>query len=368
MFFRDGNMGKQKVLVTGSLGYIGSVLVPYLLKNNYECVGLDPGFFKDCLLYPPEPQETILQDVRDINPGTLDDIDAVVHLAGISNDPFGRLKAEDVYDPTLAYSLRLAELCKQRNIKFIFASSCSVYGKASDEILTEESKPNPQSPYSLNKLQIEEGLKKITDKDFSPIMLRFATVFGPSPRERFDLYVNMFAGMSITMKKIVLNSDGKAWRPNVYITDVLQSIRCALDYQTSPNTPVILNVGDTANNYRVIDIAEMFTQINPDIKIEFLFKEAKKLSSAEYELIKDRKITDGVDKRTYKVSFEKIKKTFKNFHCDWSMKDGISQLLRTLDSVHLTEDKFKDINFYRLQKFENLFQGNMITKELYWNR
>jgi nucleoside-diphosphate-sugar epimerase len=361
-------MEKKKILITGSLGYIGSVLVPYLLKNNYECVGYDTGFFQDCLLYPPEPQDTILQDVREINAKTLSDIDAVVHLAGISNDPFGRLKAEVVYNPTLVYSLRLAELCKQRNIKFIFASSCSIYGKASEEILTEESATNPQSPYSLNKLQIEEGLKKITDEDFSPIILRFATVFGPSPRIRFDLYVNMFAGMSLTMNKIVLNSDGKAWRPNVYISDVLQSIRCAIDYQTPADTPVILNVGDTANNFRVIDIAEMFTKLIPDTKIDFLFKEAKKLVSSEYDMIKDKKITDGIDKRTYKVSFEKIKKTFKDFHCDWSIEAGITNLIKTLNSINLTEEKFKDINFYRLQKFEYLFQNNCITKELFWNR
>ena len=178
-------METKKILVTGSLGYIGSGLVPYLTKNNYVCIGYDTGFFKDCILYPPEEQKTVFKDVRQMTEDDLKDVDVLIHLAGISNDPFGKLKPEEVYDPTLNYSLILAEICKKLGVKFIFASSCSIYGKASEEILTEDSPANPQTPYSLNKLQIEEGLKRITNRDFSPIMLRFATVFGPSPRGPF---------------------------------------------------------------------------------------------------------------------------------------------------------------------------------------
>jgi len=361
-------METKKILVTGSLGYIGSGLVPYLTKNNYVCIGYDTGFFKDCILYPPEEQKTVFKDVRQMTEDDLKDVDVLIHLAGISNDPFGKLKPEEVYDPTLNYSLILAEICKKLGVKFIFASSCSIYGKGLEKILTEDSSPNPQSPYSMNKLQIEDGLIRITDSDFSPIMLRFATVFGPSPRMRFDLFINMFAGMALTMNKIVLNSDGKAWRPNIYIEDVLKSIKYAVEYDRLIGEPIILNVGDDFANFRVIDIANIFRDIIPEIEITFLLKESLKSGSTDFELIKDKKIQDGVDKRTYKVSFEKIKKTFRGFHCDWSIKKGIKNLVKTLGTTELTEEKFKDINFYRLQKFEYLFQNKYISKELYWNR
>jgi len=361
-------METKKILVTGSLGYIGSVLTPYLTKNNYECIGYDTGFFKDCILYLPEEQKTVFKDVRQMAEYDLKDIDVLIHLAGISNDPFGKLKSEEVYDPTLNYSLRLAEICKKLGVKFIFASSCSIYGKASEGILTEDSPANPQTPYSMNKLQIEDGLKHITNRDFSPIMLRFATVFGPSPRMRFDLFINMFAGMALTMNKIVLNSDGKAWRPNIYIKDVLKSVKYAMEYDPLDSEPIVLNVGDNSANFRVIDITNMFKEILPKVEITFLLKENFKPSSSDYELIKDKKIQDGVDKRTYKVSFEKIKKTFKGFHCDWPVKKGIKNLIKILAATELTEKKFKDINFYRLQKFEYLFQHRYISKELYWNK
>jgi nucleoside-diphosphate-sugar epimerase len=359
-------METKKILVTGSLGYIGSVLTPYLNKNNYECIGYDTGFFKDCILYPPEEKKTIFKDARQITEDDLKDIDVLIHLAGISNDPFGKLKAGEVYDPTLDYSLHLAEICKKLGAKFVFASSCSIYGKASDEILTEDSPVNPQTPYSLNKLQIEEGLKQMTDRDFSPIMLRFATVFGSSPRMRFDLFINMFAGMTLTMDKIVLNSDGKAWRPNVYIEDVLKAIKYAVEYDPPASEPIILNVGDNAGNFRVIDIAYMFTEVVPGTEIAFLSKENCKPSSKEYELIKDKKIEDGADSRTYKVTFEKIKKTFKGFHCDWPIKRGIKNLIKMLDTIKLTEKKFKNVDFYRLQKFEYLLNNNYLSKDLYW--
>jgi len=360
-------METKKILVTGSLGYIGSGLVPYLTKNNYVCIGYDTGFFKDCILYPPEEQKTVFKDVRQMTEDDLKDVDVLIHLAGISNDPFGKLKPEEVYDPTLNYSLILAEICKKLGVKFIFASSCSIYGKASEEILTEDSPANPQTPYSLNKLQIEEGLKRITNRDFSPIMLRFATVFGPSPRMRFDLFINMFAGMALTMNKIVLNSDGKAWRPNIYIEDVLKSIKYAVEYNPPASEPVIINVGDNASNFRVIDVANMFKETKPKVEITFLLKEKFKPSSTDYELVEDKKILEGTDRRTYKVSFERIKETFKGFQCDWSIREGIKNLLKILEDVNLTEKNLKNINFYRLQKFEYLFEKKYLTKELYWN-
>lgn len=358
----------KKILVTGSLGYIGSVLVPYLKEEGFDCLGYDAGFFKDCILYPSKDPKTILKDMRNFSRNDLRDIEMVVHLAGISNDPFGNLSPEKVYDPTREYSFRLAKMCKEMGAKFIFASSCSVYGRGSEQLLTEESETYPQTPYSLNKLQIENDLTEISDKDFSPIILRFATVLGPSPRMRFDLFINMFVGMSLTMNKIILNSDGKPWRPNVYILDVLKAIKYAVEYEPSTGDPIVLNVGDSSSNFRVIDIARMVTDMIPGSEIEFLFKDKEALSSEANELVRDRKIQDGVDKRTYKVSFERIKNTFKDFKCDWTVKKGIVEIIKTFRDLNLTEEQFKNINFYRLQKFEYLFKNKYISEDMFWNK
>ena len=354
----------KKILVTGSLGYIGSVLIPYLNESNLECAGYDTGFFKDCYLYPPQEQKTILKDMRDFTRDELRNIDTVVHLAGISNDPFGDIKPEKVYDPARVYSLRLARLCKDRGIKFIFASSCSVYGRGSHQLLTEESATDPQTPYSSNKLQIESDLGEISDKDFSPVILRFATVFGLSPRMRFDLFINMFVAMALTTKKIILNSDGKAWRPNVHIDDVCKAIRYCIDYDHTPEKPLILNVGDTQQNFQIIKVAEMIKNEIPSCEITYLQNIGN--SSPLKDLVKDRKIQDGVDTRTYQVSFELIKNIFPGFQCDWSVQKGIQAMMQYFKELPLTEEQFNNIGFYRLQKMEYLLKNGYLSEDLFW--
>lgn len=353
----------KRVLVTGSLGYIGSVLVPYLNESNFDCIGYDTGFFRDCILYQPKQQKTIFKDVRYITKDDLKGINILIHLAGISNDPFGNLSAEKVYNPTRVYSLKLAKMCKEMRIRFIFASSCSIYGKAGQDLVTEESETNPQTPYSLNKLQIENDLKKISDNNFSPIILRFATLFGLSPRIRFDLYVNMLIGMGLTQKKIVLNSDGKAWRPNIHIQDVCRAIKHAINYEYNYNEPLILNVGDIKQNFRIIDVVKMIQNQIEGCQLTYL---KANLNDKENQLIRDRKIQDGVDSRTYKVNFDKIKKTFKHFQCDFTVEEGIKLLINNLRKLNLSTKKFQNINFYRLQKFEYLLKKGYLTEDLRW--
>jgi len=350
----------KKVLITGSLGYIGSVLMPYLGKHGYDCTGLDTGFFKDCTLFPTEEENTVFKDVRDITKDNLKNIDVVVHLAGIANDPLKTLQPEKVYEPGREYTYKLAALCKELRIRFIFASSCSVYGAAPNEISDEESKPNPVTPYSLNKLQIEEDLRELSDKEFSPILLRFATVFGLSPRMRFDTVVNMFAGMALTSGEIVMNSTGQVWRPFVHIRDACKAIRYGIETELELEYPLILNVGDTHQNYKIIQIAQMAKGEFPGSKITFL--------SGKDELIADRKITDGADKRDYNISFEKIKETFKGFSCDWTVEKGIQEMKDGFSKLGLTEENFKNIDFYRLQKMEHLLQNGYLTDDLIWKR
>jgi nucleoside-diphosphate-sugar epimerase len=355
---------RKRILVTGSLGYLGSVLTGYLERNGFDCMGNDTGFFRDCLLYEPPATKTFIRDARDFEARDLEGVDALVHLAGISNDPFGNLAAAKVYDPTRAYALKIAGLCKQRGVKFIFASSCSVYGRGQGELLDENSPAFPQTPYSLNKLQIEEDLQKISDRTFSPIALRFATAFGPSPRLRFDLVINMLAGMGLTTGKIVLNSDGTPWRPNVHVLDICKSIKCAIDSDYRDGF-LVLNVGDEQNNLQVIDIAKTVQACLPGCELKFL---AQNPELDREGLVRDRKVKRGVDTRTYKVSFAKIRRVFPGFKCDWTVAAGIKGLIEKLRDLGLTGEQFKNKNFYRLQKIESLYQDHHLSDDLRWTK
>ncbi len=351
----------KKILITGSAGYLGSVMTEYLEKNGSDCIGYDTGFFRDCLLYDTTAK-TVMCDARDIEANDLAGVDAVVHLAGISNDPFGNLEAAKVYDPTRAYALKIARLCKEQQIKFIFASSCSVYGIGQGELLDENSPTHPQTPYSLNKWQVEQDLQGIADDDFSPIALRFATAFGLSPRLRFDLVTNMLTGMAFTTGKIILNSDGTPWRPNVHILDICKSVKYAINSNHRGGL-LKLNVGDESNNLQVMDIAKKVQACVPGCELKFL-KENPELDKEG--LVRDRKVKQGVDTRTYKVSFAKIRETFPGFQCDWSVEAGIRDMVEKFKAINLTEAQFKSKNFYRLQKIEHLYQSHFLSADLRW--
>lgn len=353
----------KQILVTGSLGYLGSVLTTNLAENGYDCIGYDTGFFKDCHLYPSPPTNTVIRDARNISEADLKNVDVVVHLAGISNDPMGKLDAGRIYDPTRAYSLAIAKLCKKLGIRFIFASSCSVYGVGGDELLTEQSPTHPQTYYSLNKLQIEDDLRVMSDRDFSPIALRFATAFGSSPRHRFDVVINMLTGMAVANRTIVLNSNGLSWRPNVHVLDICQSVRQAIDLDHHSGDLLVLNVGDDANNLQVIDIAKIIQQAVPGCELKFL---AENPELDKEGLIRDRKIKEGGDTRTYKVSFGKIRKVIPNFKCEWSVESGVKEMVARFEECHLDMAFFKRKGFYRLQELERLYETGLISDDLYW--
>lgn len=355
----------KKILVTGSSGYLGSVLTDYLERHGFECVGYDTGFFRDCILSPPPRTKTLLRDARDIGPDDLKGVYALVQLAGISNDPFGNLDAAKVYDPTREYARKIAAMCKQAGVKFIFASSCSVYGIGGADLVSEDAPARPQTPYSLNKLQVEQDLQELADKDFAPVALRFATAFGMSPRVRFDLVTNMLAGMAFTTGKIVLNSDGTPWRPNVHVLDICKSVQCAIEHQSPAGGLLVLNVGDEANNLRVIDIARAVQAEVPGCELKFLSQNPELDKEG---LVRDRKVQGGVDTRTYRVSFEKVRRTFPGFKCDWTVPAGVKDMIAGFKRLNLTTEVFKSKNFYRLQKIEHLYQNGYLSPELRWQR
>ena len=253
-------------------------------------------------------------------------------------------------------------MCKKLRIQFLYPSSCSVYGAASDEFLNEDSQTNPQTPYSINKLQVEEGLSLMADENFTPIALRFGTVYGISPRIRFDVVINMLCGLVLTTNKITLNSNGMAWRPHLHIDDACQSFQRCLDWNPKKGELIILNVGQNEDNYQVLDIANIIHSNVEGSELNYL-DQAKDDAN---ELVKDRKIQDGVDTRSYKVLFEKIEATLPGFECKWNVETGILNLLDELKKIGLTKDSFCIREFYRLQQIEFLHKSKQIDDDLFW--
>lgn len=356
-------MSKKKVIITGSLGYVGSVLAPYLLERGYEVRGYDTGFFKDALLYPAPQYETIIKDARDITKEDLRGFDAVVHLAAISNDPLGSMSEEEVYGPTEAYAEAIATICKKNGMDFIFTSSCSVYGAGSGELTDENGPAVPLTPYARNKIAIEKRLAALADDSFNPIALRFSTAYGLSSRMRFDIVINMLVGMAVAKKKIVLNSDGIAWRPFIHVEDMAHTIERALVREKAPGL-TILNAGRTEDNFQIRDIANMVAEALPGTEVSLL-KETQ-LDMKSTELVRDRKVPDGHDKRTYRVSFERIKTALPAYAPKHTVESTIPAMAKDLIEMGFSENDFGRTGFYRLQRMEELFKEGRIDRTFRW--
>jgi len=345
----------KKILIVGNQGYLGSRLTEYLQERGYDCTGM---------LTEPKPLNTVVKDARLLIDENIKGFNVLILLAGISNDPFGHMSSEQIYDPTRDYALSIAEMCKKLGVKFIYPSSCSVYGAAADGGFLDENSPtNPQTAYSINKIQVEEGLLKIADDSFSPIALRFGTVYGMSPRIRFDVVINMLCGLALSTKKITLNSDGQAWRPHLHIDDACESFRCCIDWECESGKLMVLNVGRNEDNSKIIDIAKIIHSNVDGSELTYLGND---MNDEENELIKDRKIQDGVDTRTYQVSFDKIHKILPRFECKWTVEEGIKSLLNELQLIGLSKELFSRREFYRLQQIEFLHKENKIDDDLFW--
>jgi nucleoside-diphosphate-sugar epimerase len=339
----------MRVLVTGLRGYIGSVLVPMLVGRGHDVVGLDSDLFEECTFDGQVPDvPTLRKDVRDAESADVEGLDAIIHLAGLSNDPLGDYRPELTEDINERGSVRLAELAKRAGVaRFLFASSCSNYGAAGDDFLTEESEFNPVAPYGISKVRVEQALRGLADLNFSPTYLRASTAYGVSPRLRFDLVLNNLTAWAVTTGVVFLKSDGTPWRPIVHVEDISRAYIAALEAPRDLVHDEAFNVGVTNENYRIREIAEMVEEIVPNCRVEYA-KDA------------------GPDKRCYRVDCNKIARTLHAFKPQWTARRGVQELIEVYKRVGLSVEDFEGERFKRISHVKALVTEGRLDKTLRW--
>lgn len=337
----------MRVLLTGHLGYIGVEAVPVLKAAGHDVVGLDTGFFNECdFAAPPDPLPSIPVDLRDVTPDHLAGIDAVMHLGALSNDPLGNLNAQLTYDINLEASIRLARAAKAAGVKrFLFSSSCSLYGAGGDGLLGEDAAFNPVTPYGESKIRVEQALAELADGTFSPVYLRNATAYGVSRRLRGDIVVNNLVGYAVTTGKVLLQSDGSPWRPLVHIRDIIAAFSAALVAPRDAIHNQAFNVGREGENYQIRDIANLVAEIVPDCEVAFAPGAA-------------------ADTRNYRVSFHKAATKLPGFAPTWTLRAGVEELYEAYRREGLQADTFLGPRYQRLKTVLSLVERGIFDKAL----
>ena len=339
----------MRVLVTGHKGYIGTILTPMLLTEGYQVTGLDSDLYRRCTFgegVPIIPE--IRKDIRDVEPADLEGFEAIIHLAALSNDPLGNFNPEITYEINHQAAVDLAKLAKRVGItRYLFSSSCSTYGAAGEQMLTEQAAFNPVTPYGHSKVLVERDVSALADDDFSPIFLRNATAYGVSPRHRFDIVLNNLVAWAFTTGRVLIKSDGTPWRPMVHVKDICRAFIVVLNAPREVIHNQAFNVGQNKENYRIRDLAEIVEGTVPDCQIEYA-QDA------------------GPDKRTYRVDFGKIKRTIPEFQPAWDARKGAQELYAAYQEIGIEVADFEGPRFKRIDHIKLLQREGLLDETLRW--
>lgn len=337
------------VLVTGHEGYIGSVLTAALVARGYDVVGLDTGYFRENVLVPPGPPvRTIRRDLRDLEPADVEGAGAVIHLAALSNDPIGNLNEHWTREINHEGTIRLAELARDAGVeRFLFSSSCIMYGMSHAAVVDETAELAPQTEYARSKARSEQALRSLARDDFSPTYLRNGTIYGVSPRMRFDTVLNNLVGSAVAHGRVVVMGDGSPWRPVVHVSDVARAFIHVLEAPRHLVHNEAFNTGADHLNHRVLELAEIAVDAVPGSTLEV-------------------RSEPSADRRTYRADFGKWARTFPDFRWEWDARRGAADLAGTFRAVGLTAEEFAGDRFIRLKWLQRLMASGRLDDTLRW--
>ena len=339
----------RRILITGNNGYIGSVMGPWFKSQGYDVVGLDTDYFYPCTLVPDLAEvRTIHKDLREVTAGDLDGFAAVIHLAALSNDPIGNLNEGWTREINGDGTIRLAKLAKQAGVRrFLFSSSCIMYGMSEASVVDETAPLAPQTQYARSKVDAEMALQQLADDRFSPTYCRNGTIYGLSPRMRFDTVLNNLMGTAVTTNRVVIHSDGTPWRPVVHVQDVARAFQAVLEAPVEIVHNEAFNVGSNQLNHQIRELGQIVAARVPGCELAMVPKH-------------------DADQRTYKADFGKFKRTFPEFEFRWSAHKGADELFAAFRRIGLTHDQFMDKRFTRLNWLRHLLDSGAVDGSLRW--